>query len=86
MNDNLSAEETLKLASSQWASANDIMKLGRVGRNKSYAITYAIIHEIALSYYKDTKLRNRGLVPMSEVLKYFGIDLDYLKGVVSYDK
>lgn len=55
MNDNLSAEETLKLASSQWASANDIMKLGRVGRNKSYAI----IHEIALSYYKDTKLRNR---------------------------
>ena len=82
MNDNLSAQETLKLASSQWASANDIMKLGRVGRNKSYAI----IHEIALSYYKDTKLRNRGLVPMSEVLKYFGIDLDYLKGVVSYDK
>ena len=81
-NEKLSAEQLLDLATSQWASAKDIMKIGSVGRNKAYAIR----QEIAISYYKDNKVRNRGLVPMSEVLKYFDIDLNYLKEVVAYDK
>lgn len=71
----LTAEQVLDVASSQWATAKDIMKLGSVGRNKAYAIR----HEIILSCYNDNKLRNRGLVPMSEVLKYFNIDLNYFK-------
>lgn len=83
MNDKLNAEELLKVASSQWASAKDIMKIGSVGRNKAYAIR----SEIALSLYNnDDKVRNRGLVPMNEVLKYFGIDINYLKEVATYDK
>ena len=83
MNDKLNAEEVLKVASSQWASAKDIMKIGSVGRNKAYAIR----SEIALSLYNnDDKVRNRGLVPMNEVLKYFGIDINYLKEVATYDK
>lgn len=54
-----------------------------VGRNKAYAIR----SEIALSLYSDNnKLRNRGLVPMVEVLKYFGIDLNYLKDVLTSRK
>lgn len=76
-NEKLNADELLDLASSQWASAKDIMKIGSVGRNKAYAIR----QQIAISYYKDDKVRNRGLVPMSEVLKYFGIDLNYLKEI-----
>lgn len=76
-NEKLNADELLNLASSQWASAKDIMKIGSVGRNKAYAIR----QQIAISYYNDDKVRNRGLVPMSEVLKYFGIDLNYLKEV-----
>ncbi len=81
--DKLTAEQILQVASSQWASANDIMKLGSVGRNKAYAIR----SEIALSLYgDDSKLRNRGLVPMNEVLKYFNIDINYLKEVASYGK
>lgn len=76
-NEKLNADELLDLASSQWASAKDIMKIGSVGRNKAYAIR----QQIAISYYNDDKVRNRGLVPMSEVLKYFGIDLNYLKEV-----
>lgn len=74
----LTAEDMLKITSSQWASAKDIMKIGSVGRNKAYAIR----SEIALACYNDTsKLRNRGLVPMIEVLKYFNIDINYLKEV-----
>ena len=81
--DKLTAEQILQIASSQWASAKDIMKIGSVGRNKAYAIR----SEIALSLYgDDSKLRNRGLVPMYEVLKYFNIDINYLKEVASYGK
>lgn len=76
-NEKLNADELLDLASSQWASAKDIMKIGSVGRNKAYAIR----QQIAISYYNDDKVRNRGLVPMAEVLKYFGIDLNYLKEI-----
>ncbi len=79
----LNADQLLEIASSQWASAKDIMKIGSVGRNKAYAIR----SEIALSLYgDDSKLRNRGLVPMNEVLKYFNIDINYLKEVASYGK
>ena len=79
----LNADQLLEIASSQWASAKDIMKIGSVGRNNAYAIR----SEIALSLYgDDSKLRNRGLVPMNEVLKYFNIDINYLKEVASYGK
>ena len=79
----LNAEQLLEIASSQWASAKDIMKIGSVGRNKAYAIR----SEIAISLYgDDSKVRNRGLVPMIEVLKYFNIDINYLKEVATYGK
>ena len=81
--DKLNAEQLLEVASSQWASAKDIMKIGSVGRNKAYAIR----SEIAISLYgDDSKVRNRGLVPMIEVLKYFNIDINYLKEVATYGK
>ncbi len=73
----LTAEELLKITSSQWATSKDIMIIGCVGRNKAYSI----MQEISLEYYKDNRIRNKRLVPMSEVLKYFNIDLTYLKDV-----
>lgn len=73
----LTAEKLLKITSSQWATSKDIMIIGCVGRNKAYSI----MQEISLEYYKDNRIRNKRLVPMSEVLKYFNIDLTYLKSV-----
>ena len=82
-NEKLNAKEILNIASSQWASANDIMKIGSVGRNKAYAIR----NEIAVSIYdNNNKVRNRGFVPMNEVLKYFNIDLNYLQKIVALNK
>lgn len=82
-NERLNAKEILDIASSQWASANDIMKIGSVGRNKAYAIR----NEIAVSIYENNnKLRNRGLVPMNAVLNYFNIDLNYLQKILSLNK
>ena len=82
-NEKLNTEQILEIASSQWATAKDIMMLGSVGRNKAYSIR----SEISLALYSDnTKLRNRGLVPMVEVLKYFSIDLNYLKDILALHK
>ena len=39
----LNAKDLLEIASSQWASAKDIMIIGSVGRNKAYAIRNEII-------------------------------------------
>ena len=78
----LTAEEMLQIASSQWASAKDIMKLGGVGRNKAYSIRT----EIARECYNDNKIRNRRLVPMNEVLNYFDIKLDYLLNATNYKR
>lgn len=80
-NEILTAKQVLEVASSQWATVKDIMALGSVGRNKANMIR----GEIATSIYgNDSKVRNRGLVPMSEVLKYFSIDINYLKEVTTY--
>ena len=82
-NEKLNAKDLLTIASSQWASAKDIMVIGSVGRNKAYAIR----NEIIADYYDgDKRVRNRRLVPMTEVLKYFNINLDYLLEVASYEK
>ena len=44
-------------------------------------------NEIAVSIYDNqNKIRNRGLVPMNEVLKYFNIDLNYLQKIVTLNK
>ena len=82
-NEILTAKQVLEVASSQWATAKDIMILGSVGRNKAYAIR----NEIIADYYGgDKKVRNRRLVPMTEVLKYFNINIDYLREVSTYEK
>ena len=80
-NEILTAKQVLEIASSQWATVKDIMVLGSVGRNKANTIR----SEIATSIYgNDSKIRNRWLVPMIEVLKYFNIDINYLKEVSTY--
>ena len=80
-NEILTAKQVLEVASSQWATVKDIMILGSVGRNKANMIR----SEIATSIYgNDSKVCNRGLVPMAEVLKYFNIDINYLKEVATY--
>ena len=84
MNKNkLNANEILKLASSQWASTKDIMMIGSVGRNKAYAIRNEIIEDY---YNGNNHVRNKRLIPMSEVLNYFNINIDYLKEVSTYEK
>ncbi len=74
----ISAEDMLVLLSKQWATVQDIMKIGALGRNKARDIKNEIEREV-----KDSgqKLPNN-LVPMEKVIDYFKINLDFLVDVM----
>ena len=77
MKHKVSAEEMLKIFDNQWASTKDIMKIGAVGVNKSQKIK----NEICEISNKNGYKLPCGLVPMEEVINYFGININYLKRV-----
>ena len=70
----LSADEMLEILNSQWATVQDIMKIGALGRNKARNIKNEIERNII---DQGLKLPNN-LVPMEKVIEYFKINLDFL--------
>ena len=73
----LSADEMLNVLNSQWATIQDIMKIGSVGRNKARDIKNQIAREIS---DQGLKLPNN-LVPMENVIDYFKINVDFLVSI-----
>lgn len=74
----LTAHELLSLISKQWATVDDIMKIGCVGKNKAQQIKKNIIEDTGKKF-------PHGLVDMKLVVKYFDIDISYLKKVEKKD-
>lgn len=73
----LSADEMLVTLNSQWATIQDIMKIGSVGRNKARDIKNKIAGDIEA---RGMKLPNN-LVPMESVIEYFKINVDFLVSI-----
>jgi len=73
----MTAVELLDAVNHQWATVDDIMKIGSVGINKARLIKNLIEKEINESGYT---LPNR-LVPMQKVIDYYKIDINFLKKV-----
>lgn len=71
----MEAKELLKLISKQWATTNDIMRIGEVGYHKALDIKKIIIDDLA---NKNYNLPNHK-VPMEFVVDYFKINISYLK-------
>ena len=71
----MNAKETLKLLSKQWCNVNDIMKICNVGMNKAVEIRTKLKENIT----KEGFLVPNNLIPTSELIKAFNIDLDYLE-------
>ena len=69
-------EEIENIAQYQWASINDIMNIGAIGKNKAREVLKIISNE----YNKERTIIQSGLVPMNMVLNYFNIN----KGEESY--
>ena len=66
----IQADETLEILNKQWATIQDIMKIGALGRNIKNEIERNTIDQ-------GLKLPNN-LVPMEKVIEYFKINLDFL--------
>ena len=70
----IQADEMLEILNKQWATIQDIMKIGALGRNKARNIKKEIERNII---DQGLKLPNN-LVPMEKVIEYFKINLDFL--------
>lgn len=67
----LTKEEIENIAQYQWASINDIIDIGAIGKNKASEILKIISSE----YNKERTIIQSGLVPMNMVLNYFNIKI-----------
>ena len=67
----LTKEEIKNIAQYQWASINDIMDIGAIGKNK----TREVLRIISNDYNKERMIIQSGLVPMNMVLNYFNIKI-----------
>lgn len=75
----LTAKETLERLNNQWATKRDVMDIGFIGDNNAGKV----MNEITTQVLNETdKKLPKGLVPMEYVIKYFDINLSYLKKVV----
>lgn len=67
----LTKEEIENIAQYQWASINDIMDIGAIGKNKAREVLKIISND----YNKERTIIQSGLVPMNMVLNYFNIKI-----------
>ena len=77
--------ELFVLLSKQWANINDIKQLCGNGRDKARQIR----NEIALEILKNGKRLLEGkekIVPMSKVIDYLGMDIDYIAKMAILEK
>ena len=72
----MNAEETLRLISKTWCDINDLMKLTGLSRSSVLKIRNQIREQ------SNNEIYTRDL-PMSVVVDYLKIDVDYLKNVTT---
>ena len=77
----LDINQTLELVDKQWATTNDIMQLGFVCYSNARKVSNVIKNNLIEKGYSLP----RGLVPMKEVVKFFNIDINYLKKIKNND-
>ena len=76
----MNANEMIKIISKVWCTNEDLQKLSGLGIINTSKLKRKIKEEIE----KDGKVLPKGLLPMSEVVKYLNIDIDYYKKIAEY--
>ena len=80
----MKAKELLDLLDKQWANTKDIQKIGGIGEAKALKVKKHIRDELINE--KNYYLPNERTVPMCEVVKFFKIDINYLKRIERSEK
>lgn len=78
MENELTLAEVLQLSEKMYATTKDVMKIGSIGEAKALKIKNDIKRSLELDGY--VLPRNR--VIMSEVFKYFKVDIQQLKKIM----
>ena len=76
----MNANEMIKIISKVWCTSEDLQKLSGLGITNTSKLKRKLKEELE----KDGKVLPKGLLPMSEVVKYLNIDIDYYKKIAEY--
>lgn len=76
----MNANEMIKIISKVWCTNEDLQKLSGLGITN----TSKLKRKLKEGLEKDGKVLPKGLLPMSEVVKYLNIDIDYYKKIAEY--
>ena len=76
----MNANEMIKIISKVWYTNEDLQKLSGLGITNTSKLKRKIKEELE----KDGKVLPKGLLPMSEVVKYLKINIDYYKKIAEY--
>lgn len=78
------AKETLEIISKPWCSNQDIMKIANVSATTASKIKQEIEKEFRKK--EPNKYMPAYCIPTKEVIKYFDLDIEFLKSLVFLDK
>ncbi len=77
--------EMSSILSKQWANVKDIQKISSCGRDKATLVLNNIRNDILNSGFNLPVAREK-LVPMRYVIKYFGLDSNYIYDMAEKEK
>lgn len=78
------AKEILEIISKPWCSNQDIMKIANVSTSTASRIKQCIEKEFRKK--EPNKFMTAYCIPTKEVIKYFDLDIEFLKSIVFFDK
>lgn len=78
------AKEILEIISKPWCSNQDIMKIANVSATTASKIKQEIEKEFRKK--EPNKYMPAYCIPTKEVIKYFDLDIEFLKSLVFLDK
>lgn len=77
------AKEILNILATPWCSNQDIMKIANVSASTASKIKRCIELDFRKKY--PNKFMPAHCVPTKDIIKYFDIDIEFLKSLVSID-
>jgi len=78
------AKEILEIISKPWCSNQDIMKIANVSTSTASKIKQSIDKEFRKK--EPNKFMPDYCIPPKEVIKYFDLDIEFLKSIAYFDK
>ena len=80
----MKAKEILEIISKPWCSNQDIMKIANVSASTASKIKQSIEKEFRKK--EPNKFMPAYCIPTKEFIKYFDLDIEFLKSIAYFDK